>query len=128
MVLQHVGLSWIIQSNQKLNYDPQRHCNSWMINFPWYNTMICSRLHGLLYEYYVTTAIRERYSIMRSIEDHNKEKPTINYDTSSGGDIPLTYNSTKYLLFSFGLILNCIDSCTKSIKYNYLCQTTMYCK
>ena len=28
MVLQHVDLSWIIQSNQKLNFDFQHHCPS----------------------------------------------------------------------------------------------------
>ena len=49
MVFQNVGLSWIIQSNQKLNFDFQQHCPSWIIDGTWYNTVICSRLHGQVF-------------------------------------------------------------------------------
>ena len=56
MIFQPVGLSWMIKSNQKLNFYIQLHCLYWVINIPWYNTMICSRLHGILFEDYVTTA------------------------------------------------------------------------
>ena len=41
MVFYHVGLSWNIQSNQKIKFDFQYHCTSWIPNGPWYNTMIC---------------------------------------------------------------------------------------
>ena len=39
IVFQHVGLSWIIKSNQKLNFYFQLHSISWLINGSWYNTM-----------------------------------------------------------------------------------------
>ena len=65
---------------------------------------------------------------MCPIEAHDREHPTINYDTSSGGGIPLTSNSTKDVLVSFGLTLNFIDSWLKSPKEKYLPQTTIYCE
>ena len=34
MVFHNVGLSWIIQSNQKLNFYFQTHFTSWIINGP----------------------------------------------------------------------------------------------
>ena len=57
MVFHNVGLSWIVQSKQKPNFDLQHHCPSWILNVPWYNTMICSQFHGYLFGYYVTTDI-----------------------------------------------------------------------
>ena len=90
--------------------------------------MICLRLHYLSSENYVKTEIRDRYNLMCSIEDHYIESPTINGDASSGGDRPLPYNSTKYVLVSFGLTLNLTGSCFKLLKENFPCQTTMYCE
>ena len=63
---------------------------------------------------------------MCPIEAHDREHPTINYDTSSGGGIPLTSNSTKDVLVSFGLPLNPIYIWIKSFKTIYLHQTIIY--
>ena len=93
MAFQHVSLSWIIQSNQELNFDFQYHCHSWILNGPWYNTMICSQFHCSSFEYYVTTGKRDRYNIMCSIEDHDIDFPTVNDDAISGGGRPLTPDS-----------------------------------
>ena len=41
MVFLHVGLSWIFQPNQKLNFDLQHHCIFLILNGPWYDTAIC---------------------------------------------------------------------------------------
>ena len=98
MVLQHVGLYWIIQSNQNLNFDFQIHCISWVLNLPWYNTQICPRLHGSLFEDYVTTDRQGIYNLMCSIEAHKRYQKTINDDASSGGGIPLPSNSKKDVL------------------------------
>ena len=87
MVLQHDGLYWIIQSNQKLNFDFHLHCISWVLNVPWYDIKICPRLHGSLFEDYVTTDRRDRYNLMCSIEAHKRDHKTINDDASSGGGI-----------------------------------------
>ena len=68
MVFHHVGLYWIIQSNKNLIFYFQKHCPSWLLNGTWYNTIICSRYHGLVFEDYFTTAKRDKYNIMCSME------------------------------------------------------------
>ena len=60
MGFQHIDLPWIIQSNQKLDYDFHYHSPPSILNEPWYNTAICSKSHGFPLEYYVTTSIQER--------------------------------------------------------------------
>ena len=75
--------------------------------------MICSRSHGLLFEDDVTTARCDRYNLMCSIEDHEIYHRYINDEASSGGGIPLTFNSTIYYLISFGITLNFIDGWIK---------------
>ena len=72
IVFQRIGLFWIIKSNKNLHFDFQNHCTSWILNGPWYNTSICSQLHGLLFEDYFTTSKRDKYDIMCSIEAHGK--------------------------------------------------------
>ena len=110
MVFQHVGLSWIIQSNQQLNFDFQHHCPSWILNGPGYNTNTRSKLYGSLFEDYVTTTRRYRYNLMCSIEAHKRYQKSINDDKSSDGDRPLPYNSTKHVLLSFVLTINFIEN------------------
>ena len=85
MVLQHVGLSWIIQQNQKLNSGFQDYCSSWIISGQWYNTAICSQLNGLLYKDNVTTFICDKYNLMCSTEAHEREYKSVNDEASTGG-------------------------------------------
>ena len=89
MVFKHVGLSWIIQSKQNLNFDFQHNCTSWILNIPWYNTTICSRSHGLVFLKYVTAARHDQYNPMCSIEAHETEHKSIDDETGSGGGRPL---------------------------------------
>ena len=98
MVFQHVGLSWIIKSNQKLNFYFQMNCPIWVINSSWYNTIICSQLHGLLLGYYFITAKRDRYNAMCSIKDHKIKNKYENDEASTGGGITLPYNPTEEAL------------------------------
>ena len=57
--------------------------------------MICSQLHGLVFEDYCTTAKCDKYNIMCSIEAHEKNQKSVikhnpvNDDTSSDGTRPL---------------------------------------
>ena len=102
MVFQRVGLSWIIQSNQKPNFDLQHQCTFLILNIPWYNPAICSRWHGLSFAYYVKTSRKCRYNLICSIEFHCRVHSTINDDSSSGGDIPMPYHSTKDALLQEG--------------------------
>ena len=101
MVFQIIGLSWIIYSNKDLNFDFQNHFPSLRLNGPWYNTMIYSQLHCSSFEDYFTTAKRDNYNIMCSIESHGKIHKSVNYhkpvniETSIGGARPLPSNSTE---------------------------------
>ena len=49
-VLQHVGMLWIIRTNQNLEYDMDKRNSYWMTGGTWYNTYICEKLHGNLFE------------------------------------------------------------------------------
>ena len=46
-ILCHVGMSWIICSNNKMLYGIEENNNIyWFNKVPWYNTAICYKLHG----------------------------------------------------------------------------------
>ena len=51
--------------------DESNHPN-WFNKGPWYNTDICSKFHGKLFEDFITDAIIDRYHIMCSIVAHDK--------------------------------------------------------
>ena len=132
ILLQHVGLYWIIQSNQNTNCEIQLHCIFWVLNVPWYNTKVCPGLHDSLFEDYVTTDRRDRYNLMCSIEAHERDHKTINDDASSGGGMPLPSKSKKDVLLSFGLPLTFIFGLNHSrlficVKQKYIMNTCMIC-
>ena len=74
-LLQHVGLSWIIESNQKLEYNIGEHNPDWLINSPWYNTHIWTKLHGTVLEKYIRNVRSDRYNPMCYIVSHDKQHP-----------------------------------------------------
>ena len=47
----------------------------WLNKGPWYNTDICSMLHGSLLGYFITHARTDRYNIMCYLVAHNKKLP-----------------------------------------------------
>ena len=64
-ILYHVGMSWIIYSNKEMKYEIDKsYYQYWLNKFPWYNTAIFSRLHGSLFEDFITHARTDRYNIM----------------------------------------------------------------
>ena len=64
-ILHHVGMSWIISSNDEMKneMDEINHQNC-LNKDPWYNTDIFSRLHGSLFEYFITHSGTDRYNLM----------------------------------------------------------------
>ena len=76
-ILHHVGMSWIICPNKEMKYefDESNHPD-WLNKSPWYNTYICSKLHGKLSEDFITHAITDRYNLMFYIVAHDKKKPS----------------------------------------------------
>ena len=50
VILHHVGMSWIISSNDEIKYEmDENNLKDWLNKGPWYNTDIYSRLHGSLF-------------------------------------------------------------------------------
>ena len=52
-----------------------KHNSEWMTCGPWYNTYICKKLHGNVFEVFIVNAITDRYNIMCSINSHEKDHP-----------------------------------------------------
>ena len=45
----------------------------WMTGGPWYNTYICKKLHGKLFEVFIINAITDRYNIMCYNDAYERE-------------------------------------------------------
>ena len=58
-MLHHVGMSWVISSNQEMEYDMTIKINhiDCLNKGPWYNKNICYKLHGVKFEDFITQAI-----------------------------------------------------------------------
>ena len=66
-ILHHVGMSWIISSNDEMKYEiDERNHQDLLYKVTWYNTAICLRLHGSLFEDFIIHARTDRYNIMCS--------------------------------------------------------------
>ena len=61
VILNHVGMLWIICSNGEMKYEigEINHPN-WLNKGHWYNTDICSKFHGKMFEDFITHAITNR--------------------------------------------------------------------
>ena len=60
-ILHHVGMSWIICSNEEILYEMGKsNHRDWLNKGLWYNTAICSMLHGSLFEDFITHARTDR--------------------------------------------------------------------
>ena len=92
IVLQNVFMSWIIETNQKLKYDIDKHNLDWTTRGLWYNTSICTKLHGTVFEKYIRNTITDRYNMMYSIDAHGKQQPSYVDDGSSGDGNALSLN------------------------------------
>ena len=46
--------------------------SDWLTGRPWYNTYICRKLHGKLFEAFIINARTDRYHIMCSIRAYEK--------------------------------------------------------
>ena len=92
IVLQNVFMSWIIETNQKLKYDIDKHNLDWTTRGLWYNTSICKKLHGTVFEKYIRNTITDRYNMMCSIDAHGKQQPSYVDDGISGDGNALSLN------------------------------------
>ena len=59
----------------------------------WYNTYICKKLHGNVFEGFIINERNDRYNIMCSIDAHEEEHQYSCDDGSRGGGCLLQSNS-----------------------------------
>ena len=90
---------WIIENHEELKYDMDVQNSDWLKGGPWYNTYICNKLYGRLFEGFIINARTEIYHIMCSIGTHEREHQSSSCnDGSSGGGCPLPIISTTKAL------------------------------
>ena len=69
-------MSWIISSNDETKYElGEINHQDWLNKVPWYNTALCSRLHGILFEDFITHSGTNRYNIRCYLVAHDKKQP-----------------------------------------------------
>ena len=85
-VLHHVGLSWIIETNQQWEYDIDEHSSNFLTNGHWYNIYISTKLYGTVFDIYIRNAITKSYISMCFIDARKKQQAScVNVGSSDGG-------------------------------------------
>ena len=119
-ILHHVVMSWRISSNEKLKYESDKNNHQdWFNKGPWYDTAIYLRLHGSLFEYFITHARSNRYNLMCYLVAHDKIQQVYEGNENSIGDSSITKNATTEVIKALGATLDFIDIWLKLYKENY---------
>ena len=59
-----------------MKYEIDESNHQYLLNKgPWYNTAICSRLYGILFEYFITHVRTDRYNLLCYLVAHDKKQP-----------------------------------------------------
>ena len=70
-ILHHVGILKIISSKNGMTYEiDEINHQHWLDKGPWYYTSICSRLHGILFEDFITHARTNKYNLLCYLVAH----------------------------------------------------------
>ena len=126
-ILHHVGMSWIISSNEEMKYEIDKNNHQDFLNKgTWYNTAICLRLHRSLFGYLIKYAISDRYNIMCYLVEHDKIQPAYEEYESSIGDMSITKNATTKTLEELCATINFIDIWLKPFEDNYDARRVAY--
>ena len=67
-MLHRVGMIWIIENHDQLQYDVDIQNSDLLTGGPLYNTSTCKKLHGKLFEVFIINSRTDRYNIMCSID------------------------------------------------------------
>ena len=76
---------------------------------PWYNTSICLKLHGSMFEDFITHARPYRYNLMCSLVVHDKIQLDYEIDEIIIGDSLIPKDATIKSLKALGATPNFID-------------------
>ena len=95
--------------------------SDWMTGGPWYNTSICKKLHGKVFEAFIINEITDMYNIMCSIDAYERYNQLSSCDYGiSGGGCPLPTNSTTASLEPLGVTIYFIVCWIKALDHNFL--------
>ena len=86
---------------------------------PWYNTSICFKFCGSIFEYFITYARTDIYNLMYSLVAHAKIQPNVEDDEISIGDRSIPKDATTKSLKTLGATSNFIDTFLKLFLDNY---------
>ena len=94
-----VASCWYVMDNclqPEMEYDMTTKSNHlyWLNKVPWYNKNICSKLHGIKFENFITQARSDRYNIMCSLVAHDRLQTDYKDDEISIGDRAIPNNAT----------------------------------
>ena len=102
-----------------MKYEIEEKNPDWLNKVPRYNTATRSKFHGIIFEYYIRSAITDRYTIMYSITVHDKILPTYVDVVSIGVGIAIPKNATTSALETLVVTLNFIYFWLKHFHHNY---------
>ena len=95
-ILNHVVMSWIISSNQEIDYEMNTKINNldWLNKGPWQNKNICSKWHRIKFEDFIAQARTDQYNIMCYLVSHVRFQTYYKEHESSIGDRAIPNNAT----------------------------------
>ena len=90
-VFHHVGLSWMIETKEQINFAVDKQYVYWCTGGTWFNWEICHNLHGTVFEELFVTAREDRYDIMCGLYAYNQreENSTDAPDFHDGWTLPI---------------------------------------
>ena len=119
-ILRHVGMSWIISSNKEMKYEiDENNQQVWLNRDPWYDTFICLKFHGSMFEYFIIHARTDRYNLMCYLVAHDKIQPAYEDDERSIVNRSVTKDATTIALKALDASINFIDIWLKLFLDNY---------
>ena len=126
-MLHHVGMIRIIENIEELKYDTDIINSDWLTGGPWYNTLICKKLHGKLFEWFIINARNDRYNIMCSIDAYEREHQSYSCDYGrSDGGCPIPITSTTKALEPIGATIYFIGCWLNALEHNFLERCHLY--
>ena len=111
-----------------MDYDNFTNSNhlDWFDTGPWYNTNICSKLHVITFEDFITHARTDWYNITCSLVAHDRLQPDYKDDESSIGDRSIPNDAILKELKSLGATFNFIDIWLHFFRENYFARSESY--
>ena len=93
---------------------------------PWYNTSICSKLHGIRFEDFIELARTDRYNLMCYLVPHYRLQIDYKDDENSIGDSSIPDDATTKALEALGATINFIDIWLKLFLENFNARCDVY--